>query len=57
MVWKPCANSCLAKIKLAEDFKGFLRLCLSHDLRFLVIGDYAVVHHSRTRYTGILISG
>ncbi len=44
----------MAKIKLAEDFKDFLSLCLSHDLRLLVIGDYAVVHHSRPRYTGDL---
>jgi len=54
MVSKPCANNCMAKIKLAEDFKDFLSLCLSHDLRLLVIGDYAVVHHSRPRYTGDL---
>jgi hypothetical protein len=44
----------MAKIKLAEDFKDFLSLCLSHDLRLLVFGDYAVVHHSRPRYTGDL---
>lgn len=44
----------MAKIKLAEDFRDFLSLCLSHELRFMVIGGYAVVHHSRPRYTGDL---
>jgi predicted nucleotidyltransferase len=29
-------------------------LCLSHEVRFLVIGGYAVVHYSRPRYTGDL---
>ncbi len=44
----------MAKIKLAEDFRDFLSLCLSHELRFMVIGGYAVVHHARPRYTGDL---
>ena len=44
----------MAKIKLAADFKDFLKLCLLHDVRFLVIGGYAVVHYSRPRYTGDL---
>jgi len=44
----------MAKIKLAGDFKDFLKLCLHHEVRFLVIGGYAVGHHSRPRYTGDL---
>lgn len=44
----------MARIKLAKDFKDFLSLCLNHELRFMVIGGYAVVHHSRPRYTGDL---
>jgi predicted nucleotidyltransferase len=44
----------MARIKLAADFKDFLSLCLSHEVRFLVIGGYAVVHYSRPRYTGDL---
>lgn len=44
----------MARIKLAEDFREFLKLCLRHEVRFLVIGGYAVVHHSRPRYTGDL---
>jgi|APTNR8051073442_1049403.scaffolds.fasta_scaffold01342_3 hypothetical protein len=44
----------MATIKLAKDFKEFLSLCLSREVRFMVIGGYAVVHHSRPRYTGDL---
>lgn len=44
----------MARIKLAADFKDFLSLCLSHEVLFLVIGGYAVVHYSRPRYTGDL---
>ena len=51
---KNYANLFMAKIKLAADFKDFLKLCLDHDVRFMVIGGYAVIHHSRPRYTGDL---
>jgi hypothetical protein len=44
----------MARIKLAADFRDFLSLCLSREVRFLVIGGYAVVHYSRPRYTGDL---
>lgn len=44
----------MAKINLAEDFKEFLKLCLKHEVKFLVIGGYAVVHYTRPRYTGDL---
>lgn len=44
----------MARIKLQKDFSEFLSLCLSHEVRFMVIGGYAVVHHSRPRYTGDL---
>jgi hypothetical protein len=44
----------MARIKLAADFRDFLSLCLSHEVRFMVIGGYAVVHYSRPRYTGDL---
>ncbi len=42
----------MAKIKLAADFSDFLKLCLQNNVRFMVIGGYAVIHHSRPRYTG-----
>ena len=44
----------MAKIKLAADFSDFLKLCLRNNVRFMVIGGYAVIHHSRPRYTGAL---
>lgn len=44
----------MARIQLAPDFKDFLSLCLSHEVRFMIIGGYAVVHYSRPRYTGDL---
>ena len=54
MLSKCCVNNFMAKIKLAKDFRDFLKLCLDHEVRFLVIGGYAVVHHARPRYTGDL---
>lgn len=44
----------MATFRLAKDFKEFLSLCLKHELRFMIIGGYAVVHYSRPRYTGDL---
>ena len=44
----------MANIKLAADFSDFLKLCLRNEVRFMVIGGYAVIHHSRPRYTGDL---
>ncbi|RYD26708.1 MAG: hypothetical protein EOP87_22340 [Verrucomicrobiaceae bacterium] len=39
---------------MAADFSDFLKLCLRNEVRFLVVGGYAVIHHSRPRYTGDL---
>ncbi len=44
----------MAKIKLAAHFSDFLKLCLQNEVHFMVIGGYAVIHHSRPRYTGDL---
>lgn len=44
----------MAKIKLAADFSDFLKLCPQNNVSFLIIGGYAVIHHSRPRYTGNL---
>ena len=44
----------MARINLAADFRDFLRLCLHHEVEFMVVGGYAVVHYSRPRYTGDL---
>ena len=42
----------MARISLAADFRDFLKLCLQHEVEFMVVGGYAVVHYSRPRYTG-----
>lgn len=34
-----------------SDFKDLLRLLNDHDVRYLVAGGYAVIHHSQPRYT------
>jgi len=41
-------------MKLHRDFKEFLSLLLSHQVRFLVIGAHALAVHGRPRYTGDL---
>jgi hypothetical protein len=38
--------------KLPQDFKDFLKLLSQHQVRFLVVGGYAVAYHGYTRYTG-----
>jgi predicted nucleotidyltransferase len=42
----------MAKIELHPDFKDFLRLLNSHDVRYLVVGGYAVGYHGYPRATG-----
>lgn len=39
------------KFKLEEDFLDFIRLCNERDVRYLVIGGYAVNVHGYVRYT------
>jgi hypothetical protein len=34
-----------------SDFKDLLRVLSAHDVRFLVVGGYAVIHYSQPRYT------
>lgn len=41
----------MAKKQLPPDFKEFLKLCLDHEVRFLVVGGLAVVHHGHPRLT------
>lgn len=42
----------MAKIELHPDFKEFLRLLNSHNVRYLVVGAYAVGYHGYPRATG-----
>jgi len=36
---------------LGKDLHDFIRLCLKHDVRFLVVGGYAVAAHGHPRLT------
>ena len=39
----------MATIRLPQDFKEFLRLLKEHDVRYLLIGEYAVGYHGYVR--------
>lgn len=34
-----------------QDFKDLLRLFAEHDVEYLIVGGYAVMHHAQPRYT------
>jgi hypothetical protein len=42
----------MAKIELHPDFKDFLRLLHSHNVKYLLVGGYAVGYHGYPRATG-----
>ena len=42
----------MAKIELHPDFKDFLRLLNSHNVRYLLVGGYAVGYHGYPGATG-----
>jgi hypothetical protein len=42
----------MANIELHPDFKDFLRLLHSHEVKYLLVGGYAVVYHGYPRATG-----
>ena len=42
----------MAKIELHPDFKDFLRFLNSHNVRYLLVGGYAVGYHGYPRATG-----
>ena len=44
----------MAKIELHPDFKDFLRLLTSHNVRYLPVGGYAVGYHGYPRATGYM---
>jgi hypothetical protein len=41
-------------MKLQPDFKEFLRLLLSHRVRFVIVGAHALAAHAEPRFTGDL---
>ncbi len=42
----------MAKIELHPDFKDFLRLLNLHNVRYLLVGGYAVGYHGYPQATG-----
>ncbi len=36
---------------LNQDFKEFVELLVKHDVRFLIVGGYALAAHGHPRYT------
>lgn len=42
----------MAKIELHPDFKDFLRFLNSHNVKYLIVGGYAVGYHGYPRATG-----
>jgi hypothetical protein len=42
----------MAKLELHPDFKDFLRLLNYHNVRYLLVGGYAVGYHGYPRATG-----
>lgn len=44
----------MAMIPLPSDFSAFLRLLNEHDVRYLLVGGYAVGYHGYVRATADL---
>lgn len=38
-------------MRLDLDFREFIACCVAHDVRFLIVGGYAVAAHGHPRYT------
>lgn len=47
-----CYDELIMEIKLANDFKDFLRLLNAKQVDYLLIGGYAVSYHGYPRATG-----
>jgi hypothetical protein len=39
------------QMNLGPDFREFVECCERHEVRYLIIGGYAVGHHGHVRYT------
>jgi len=42
----------MVTIRLSPDFKEFLKLLNENNIRYLLVGGYAVVYHGYPRTTG-----
>jgi len=45
------------KVHLDPDFREFVESFVTNDVRFLIVGGYAVAVHGLPRYTAILMPG
>lgn len=52
--WNFCATPSIRMPTLHKDFADFLRLLNEREVRYLVVGGYAVAFHGYPRYTGDL---
>lgn len=51
-LWKRLGNNTtIGNMVLDENFKEFLRLLNANDVKYLVVGDFAVAYHGYPRYT------
>jgi hypothetical protein len=50
-IWNFCGEL-IMELALSPDFKEFLKLLKEHDVRYLLIGGYAVGYHGYARATG-----
>lgn len=48
------SGSCVARLRMNPDFVDLLRAFVAADVRFLVVGAYALALHGRPRATGDL---
>jgi hypothetical protein len=39
-------------MEVQKDFRGFLVLLNAHEVKFMIVGDYALAFHGAPRFTG-----
>ena len=52
--WKRLVRWFMAMIPLPPDFSEFLRLLNDHEVKYLLIGGYAVAYHGYVRATAAM---
>lgn len=44
-------NTTVGPMELDRDFREFIASCVAHEVRFLIVGGYAVAAHGNPRFT------
>ena len=39
-------------MEIQKDFREFLALLIEHEVRFMIVGGYALAYHGAPRFTG-----